>query len=231
MNRLPRPQKPLSQPSPTGGRGKRLRALGVVLAAAAISIVVAACGNIRTGDAEVYGLARFKLPALPKTGSHAVLLFNEMHYQPSYKSQEGPRLLPHPDAVPVTGRELRYESLEEYGALKIPQRVLDSYDASHVAELFRVNCVVCHGASMTGDGSMGTMMKEKALAPLPANLMLPLTQASSTEGEIFAFISNGGRQGYALIERGKESNSPMPEFRLLLTEDERWTLVKYLLDQ
>lgn len=202
-----------------------------VLVAVAASVLVAACGNIRTGDAEIYGLARFKLPALPKTGSHAVLMFNEMHYQPSYKSQEGPRLLPHPDAVPVTGRELRYASLDEYRALEMPQSARDSYDAARAAELFRVNCMVCHGETMTGDSTMATLMKDQAVAPLPANLMDPLTQASSTDGEIFAFISGGGRQGYALISRGLETNSPMPEFRLLLTEDERWTLVRYLLDQ
>ena len=62
---------------------------------------------------------------------------------------------------------------------------------------------------------------------MPANLKDENT-LKSTDGDLFAFISHGGRQGYALIEKGRESRSPMPEFLLLLSEDERWSLVKYL---
>ncbi len=206
-----------------------LRLLGLLICGA-FAFAAIACGDIRTGEAEVHGIARFKLPALPETGSHAVLMFSEMHYQPSYKSQEGPRVLPHPEAVPVTGRELRYDSLDDYKQLPVPQPVLDSYDAALAGEVFRVNCVMCHGASMRGDGPTGAMMATKGVSPLPANFMLELTQ-ESLPGEIFAFITEGGRQGYALIEKGKESASPMPAFRFLLTERERWMLVKYILDK
>ena len=38
----------------------------------------------------------------------------------------------------------------------------------------------------------------------------------------------GGRQGLSARLRDRDSTSPMPEFRLLLTEDERWALVRYL---
>ena len=71
------------------------------------------------------------------------------------------------------------------------------------------------------------MMEEKGMSPVPADLTLPLTQGS-TDGELFAFITHGGRQGYLAIERGRESTSPMPAFRNLLSEEERWTLVQYL---
>lgn len=211
-------------------------------------LVLFACGDIRTGDAKLYGIAELKLPALPKTGSHAVLMFNEMHYQPSFRSQETPRLLPQPGAVPfhpigtpnmvhelssldLQPRELQYESLEEYKKLTIPSEILNTYDSSKAKDLFRINCVVCHGANLTGDGNMAKIMREKNLAPLPADLTLPITQDSTTEGELFAFISYGGRQGYSMIERGKESTSPMPTFRLLLQEKDRWAIVKYILDQ
>ena len=71
----------------------------------ALLVVTSGCGNFRTGEMEVPGIVRFKLPAFPSTGSSAVLVFTEMHYQPSYRSQEGPRLLPPADSVPVTGKE------------------------------------------------------------------------------------------------------------------------------
>ena len=43
-----------------------------------------------------------------------------MHYQPSYRVQEGPRILPPEGSVPVTGREITYGSLEEYEELSVP---------------------------------------------------------------------------------------------------------------
>ena len=209
---------------------RSLRLSWATLFLLALGLVASGCGNIRTGDVEIFGIARFKLPAFPETGSHAVLIFSEMHYQPSYKSQEGPRLLPPPDSVPVTGKELHYDTLDEYRGLTAPSRVADSYDPSLAAELFRVNCLMCHGPAMRGDGTIAAMMKKENKGPLPADLTLPLTQ-DSAEGELFAFISRGGRQGFASIERGRASRSPMPEFRKLLTEEERWALVTYLRSQ
>ena len=69
---------------------------------------------------------------------------------------------------------------------------------------------------MAGDGQFGMMMQEKGLSPVPANLSLPLTQ-DSPSGDLVAFISWGGRQGSAANFRGRQSTSPMPQFRLLLT--------------
>ncbi len=223
-----------------GGRRAGLWAL-LLLASA---MLLAGCYDSTTGDTSVYGVAEFKLPVVPETGSHRVMVFSEMHYQPSYRSQESPRLLPNPEAVPYGGlgspdgviehdmilKEIVPGSLAEYGELTIPQRVKDSYDAGHAQELFRVNCSVCHGMTMQGDSMMTSMMEDKGLGPVPADLMGPITVEAS-EGELFAFISRGGRQGYALIEAGQESRSPMPEFLYLLSEDDRWALVKYLRDQ
>ena len=150
-----------------------------------------------------------------------------MHYQPSYRSQEIPRLLPPSDSVPVTGRELRFSSLDDYRQVEIPERVVSGYDEAATRYSYAVNCMVCHGQSMGGDGAiLGYMTR----GPFPADLLLPITQ-DSADGELFAFISNGGRQGMAAMERGKESASPMPSFQYLLTEDERWMLVMYLRSQ
>ena len=192
-----------------------------------MSLMAVACYNAKTGDTEVYGVARFKLPVVPETGSHKVMVFSEMHYQPKFDSQDVPRLLPPPDSVPVTGREIQYASLEEYRAATAPESVTQGYDRAHAAEVYRVNCQVCHGASLAGDGPVVPYMTRGVL---PANLNSDATQ-NSTDGEIFAFIGEGGRQGYALIEAGQPSNSPMPAFKYLLSEEDRWALVKYLRGQ
>ena len=230
--------------SPVRLPGGRTAGLWLLLLLAASAMLLAGCYDSTTGDTSVYGVAEFKLPVVPETGSHRVMVFSEMHYQPSYRSQETPRLLPNSEAVPYGGlgspdgviehdmimKEIVPGSLAEYGELTIPQRVRDSYDPEHAQELFRVNCVVCHGMAMQGDSMMATMMEDKGLGPVPADLMAEIT-VDASEGELFAFISRGGRQGYALIEAGQESRSPMPEFLYLLSEDDRWALVKYLRDQ
>ena len=192
-----------------------------------MSLMAVACYNATTGDTEVYGVARFKLPVVPETGSHKVMVFSEMHYQPKFDSQDVPRLLPPLDSVPVTGREIQYVSLEEYRAATMPEAFTQGYDRSHAAEVYRVNCQVCHGASLAGDGLVVPYMTRGVV---PANLNSDATQ-NSTDGEIFAFIGEGGRQGYALIEAGQPSNSPMPAFKYLLSEEDRWALVKYLRGQ
>ena len=244
----------------------RRRAALAAFAAIVVIVVLAFVGsqfsfNFTTGDAELLG-AYFKLPVFPKTGSHKVMVFSEMHYQRSYRVQDLPRVLP-PSAsvvfVPMGGpdgvtqgdmirQELLYDSLDEHRGLQVPDRVVRTYDASRAAELFRVNCVMCHGASMKGDGPIATLMTElpveavvekrdprltrvpfpKKLGPAPANLNLPITQ-DSLEGEIFAYITWGGRQGSASVFRGRESRSPMPPFLWLLSEDDRWALVQYVL--
>ncbi len=221
-----------------------------------LALLVAAtisCGNLRTGDAEVHGIVKFKMPAFPETGSNKVQIFTEMHYQPSFRSQEGPRLLPHPVSVPLTGRELVYVG-EEYKELQPPAEYQASYEPSQTAHLFEVNCSVCHGIAMRGDGMMATKMDEQNVGPVPADLMAELTQDASG-GEMFGFISNGGRQGQAQRESTERSaqnaceafvgflrsdclaverasarpvSSPMPEFSRLLTPEERWWLVIYI---
>lgn len=222
---------------------------GFLLLVIFLVMLVSGCGNPRTGEAEIYGIAKFGMPAFPESGSNVIEIFNEMHYQPSYKSQEGPRLLPPLDSVPYMAlgssdavteedmifEELTYATLAEYKDLKVPRKVVDVYNKSKASDLFRVNCLVCHGSTLKGLEEEDVAKQPKILrfmprGPWPADLTSELT-TGSTDGELFSFISMGGRQGFAAIERGKNSQSPMPEFLYLLTEAERWTLVMYLRDQ
>jgi len=207
-----------------------------------LMMFVSACsGNIRTGEMEIYGIDhKIKGPAFPETGSNKVQLLTEMHYQPSYRSQEAPRLHPPNDSVPITGKELKYDTLEEYKLQTIPDHLNQSYNSVGAQVLFSVNCMMCHGPSLKGQAEENEAERASILhlwprnsntgnlvGPTPANLLSDTTK-QSTDGELFAFISRGGRQGFAATERGIESRSPMPEFIKLLTEGERWQLVMYL---
>ncbi|MDA1188272.1 MAG: cytochrome c [Chloroflexi bacterium] len=200
---------------------------GLVLALAALALLLtAACYNNNTGETNIQSVARFTLPAFPETGSHAVLTFTEMHYSPSYRVQESPRLLPPLDSVPVTGKRIIYTS-SEYPSFTVPAEVRASYDAAEAADLFRVNCMVCHGQSMTGDGTMRDFLTRGAA---PADLMRG-PASTATEGSVFAWISFGGQPGFAMAMIDRESPTVMPQFYQLMTDEEIWTLVMYLKQQ
>ena len=203
-----------------------------LLALVLMALLATGCYNNNTGEANIGGAVNFTLPAFPETGSHAVEVFTEMHYQPSYRSQERPRLLPPPDSVPVTGRELTYASLEDYQALKIPDKTAQTYDPGRAAQLYAINCTVCHGPTLRGSAEENESAKAKILefmenGPFPADLTSDLA-ASTSDGELFGFLTGGGRQGLAASLRGIQSASPMPEYKFLLTEEDRWALVQFL---
>ena len=205
-----------------------LVALGLFALLAAVG-----CYNNNTGETVITQDIHFKLPAFPETGSNKVQVFTEMHYQPSYRSQEGPRLDPPGDAVPITGREVLLRSVEEYQALESP-----GGNASNGQALYALNCTVCHGANLDGQGKVMTYGPNMA----PANLAVAPTSDRS-DGELYGIISFGGNTGFTVrvpkLDDPTYDNDrcvgqaacPMPEFRKLLTAQERWDVVAYLRQQ
>ena len=192
------------------------------------------CYNPRTGEVKFGGAINFELPAFPQSGPHAVQVFSEMHYSPSYRVQEVPRILPPEHSVPISGREVKYSSMEAYSGLTVPEAIKQDYDHARAVDLYVVNCAVCHGMSLDGDGKITKLSSKRSdgttamdRGPMPANLRSDVTRKSS-DGEIFGFINHGGRQGLSAYLRGKPTTSPMPPFAKLLTADERWELTKYL---
>ena len=216
-----------------GRTAKRSRAsvLGNALLVVALALSTAlGCYNTNTGEANIGDAIRFKLPAFQETGSNRVLVFTEMHYQPSYRSQEGPRLDVPDSAVPITGKEVVLTSVEEYAALGNP-----GGDSNNGQALFAINCIVCHGVNLDGQG----LVMVTGPTMVPADLRGEVTM-ERTDGELYGLISFGGNTGFttrvpALTDPTVDGercvgqgSCPMPEFRKLLTESERWDLVAYL---
>ena len=198
-------------------------------------LVNSGCYNSKTGEVKVGGSISFELPVFPETGSHAVQIFSEMHYSPSYRSQEVPRLLPPEGSVPVTGAEVKIFDIEALKALSIQDYVAD-YDGSQAAKIYAVNCQVCHGQSLLGDGPITTLNSARGdgskaySGAAPVNLISERVNDLS-DGEIFGYITWGGRPGLAAATRGKDSTAIMPQFGYLLNEEQRWQLVQYIRDQ
>ena len=146
-------------------------------------VLLGCSGNMRTGDVEIAGgLANLKGPAFPESGPHKVEIFTEMHYQPSYKSQEPSRILPPTDSVPRTGKEDTYKTLEHYTTYFLNPTVLGS-NPEIGRQVYVINCLVCHGPSLKGIDETQIELKSKILTlndsennplynrgPYPANL-------------------------------------------------------------
>ena len=97
----------LSRSNRCGESRSRASSIGIALLVTALAMfALVGCYNNNTGETNIGDSIRFKLPAFPETGSNKVQVFTEMHYQPSYRSQEGPRLDVPDSAVPISGKEV-----------------------------------------------------------------------------------------------------------------------------
>jgi mono/diheme cytochrome c family protein len=86
-------------------------------------------------------------------------------------------------------------------------------------QLFQTYCVMCHGADGKGTGPIA-----KALPHPPADLTHHFHRAPG-DGDAYLFwrVSEGGQ-----VEPFKSSQSVMPAFKAVLTEDQRWDVLAYV---
>ena len=73
-----------------------------------------------------------------------------------------------PDTTIRAPVEISYTA-EEYPALSLPEAFAASYEQAEAAELYRVNCMVCHGESLRGDGVMASKLLTAGGSAAPAN--------------------------------------------------------------
>lgn len=126
-----------------------------------------------------------------------------MEIQSSYLPMEHP--------LPVAVDSIPIEGAVYTVGMGVPINPVSADDVSihRGAELFKINCVQCHGEKGKGNGVIGTFFKYK-----PANLTSYDVQKIS-DGAIFFIISNGvaGR---------------MPPLNENLYVRERWDLVNFI---
>ncbi|MEW5941934.1 MAG: cytochrome c [Chloroflexota bacterium] len=126
-----------------------------------------------------------------------------MGLQPSYSNQEEP--LPVPErSIPVEGAAY----VPGMGAPANPVAA-DAESVARGAQLFAINCQMCHGAKGDGKGQLAAFLANK-----PANLTLPVVQNKS-DGALFLTITFG-------IE------GRMPALNENLFVSERWDVVNFL---
>jgi len=127
-----------------------------------------------------------------------------MEIQPSFKPMEHP--LPPPErSIPIEGAI----SIPNLGAPENPVPA-DETSVARGAELFNINCKMCHGPGGQGDGPIAPFLTDFK----PANLTQSVVQDKS-DGALFLTITNGvtGR---------------MPALNENFTVRERWDIVNYV---
>ena len=126
-----------------------------------------------------------------------------MEIQPSYGTQNHPLPVP-AQSIPVEGAAY----IPGDGAPTNPVPA-DETSIARGAQLFVTNCVMCHGQTGQGTGTIAAFLIKKK----PADLTSPLVQTKS-DGTLFLTISNGF--GF------------MPALNENFTVRERWDLVNYV---
>ena len=126
-----------------------------------------------------------------------------MEIQPSYKPMEDP--------LPVPAASIPVEGAAYIPGMGSPVNPVEADDVSFQrgAELFKVNCVICHGENGKGDGVIGTFFNNK-----PADLTASNVQTLA-DGAIFLVISNG-------------VDGRMPPLNEKFNVRERWDLVNFV---
>jgi mono/diheme cytochrome c family protein len=160
-----------------------------------------------------------------QSNTYPVEVLSEMHYAQFNRAQEPPRLAPPASAVAFQSGG------SPESQLAVPDRRERPYDMARAAELYRVNCTVCHGGTGLGDGpaaahlmssknyfaSKAAAAGQTATYAAPANLQAALVRQGFTEDVAYATIRNG-----VLV---------MPRFGALLSEEDIRDIVNYLFDE
>jgi mono/diheme cytochrome c family protein len=113
--------------------------------------------------------------------------------------------------LPVATQSIPIEGPAFISNMGVPKNPVPADQTSFArgAELFQINCSVCHGLGGKGDGTVATYLQNK-----PADLTSPAVQFLS-DGAIFMTITNG-IPGY------------MPSLNENLTVRERWDVVNFV---
>jgi hypothetical protein len=147
-----------------------------------------------------------------------------MEVQPSYANQEfdpitgaGP--------LPVPARSIPVEGAAYIPGEGVPVNPVpaDEVSIARGAELYSINCKMCHGEAGEGNGTVSAFLIKKK----PANLASEEIQ-SKPDGSLFLTISNGIFNPNNTLFPDVQFSGQMPPLNENLSVRERWDVVNFL---
>ncbi len=145
-----------------------------------------------------------------ESGAYPLDIFPEMHYQESYRVQEPPYAAIPVGSIPTSGAEYVLPQAQMTNLANPIKLGADSIAAG--AEVFRVNCAMCHGAAADGVSELTGQFSVAGVRPPPS--LLIGTAAVVSDGYLYGVLTHG--------------QANMPSFQKLLTAEERWLVINYL---
>lgn len=140
-----------------------------------------------------------------------------MELQSSFDDQEEPLAVP-AQSIPVDGAAY----LPGLGEPVNPVPA-DEASISRGAELYQINCKMCHGDTGQGNGTVAAFLVKKK----PADLTSEAVQAKS-DGSMFLTISYGIWNPNNTLFPEVQFSGQMPPLNENLTIRERWDLVNFI---
>ena len=142
------------------------------------------------------------------------MVFMEM--QDSFGTQEEPRSVP-AQSIPVEGPAY-IPGIEPTNP--IPS---DEVSIARGTQLFATHCLMCHGETGEGTGTIGAFLVKKKPADLTND-----TLQSKSDGSIFLTISNGIYDSNNTLFPDVEFSGQCPPLSENLSVRERWDVVNYV---
>jgi mono/diheme cytochrome c family protein len=140
-----------------------------------------------------------------------------MEIQDSFGAQEKPLIVP-ARSIPVEGAAY----IPGNGAPTNPVPA-DEISIARGAQIFAINCVMCHGETGQGTGVVAAFLVKKK----PADLTGALVQDKS-DGTLFMSISNGVFNPDNTLFPDVKFSGQMPPMNDNLTVRERWDVINYI---
>lgn len=147
-----------------------------------------------------------------------------MEIQPSYANQEfDPNTGAGP--LPVPARSIPVEGAAYIPGEGVPVNPVpaDAVSLARGAELYSINCKMCHGEAGEGNGTVSAFLIKKK----PANLTDEVIQ-SKPDGSLFLTISNGIFNPSNTLFPDVQFSGQMPPLNENLSVRERWDVVNFL---
>jgi len=140
-----------------------------------------------------------------------------MEIQPSYGPMDDP--------LPVPARSIPVEGPTYVPGLGAPENPVPADEASIArgAELYAINCKMCHGETGQGNGPIGAFLVNRK----PADLTSDLVQGKD-DGTLFLVISYGVYNANNSLFPEIQFSSAMPPLNENLRVNDRWDLVNFV---
>jgi mono/diheme cytochrome c family protein len=187
---------------------KKLSIITVLSAAA----VIVSCSDVKRTPGHVYMPDMADSRAYETYADHSNLAEKGIHYT----------------SMPVTGTIARGEEMPfhlakdagsdttNYNASKLVKNPIDSLtakDAEEAERLYLINCGICHGSKLDGNGPLYNGGKGPYLAA-PKNLMADPVVSIMPEGQMFYSVTYG--------------KNKMGSYASQMSRKQRWMVIKYI---